>query len=127
MRLFIIGIVCLIATPLYGADITIEFDHSPVKEVVSYSIFIDSKLFATADLADVIPETGYYRMVKVGEISYDVLISFQIAAKFADGTTGFLSNAVSGVVPKPIEPEIPPTLNRVIIQDGDIQTILVSG
>ena len=127
MRLFIISIICLVATPLYGADITLEFDHSPVKEVVSYSIFVDSELFATADLADVIPETGYYRMVKVGEISYDVLISFQVIAKFTDGTENPISNAVSGTVPRPPEPEEPVNLRRVIIRDGDTETILTSG
>ena len=127
MRLLIIAAICLLATNLYGADITLEFDHNPVKEVVSYSVYVDSALYATADIADIIPETGYYRMVKVGDISYDVLISFQITATFADGTEGFLSNAVSGVVPKPVEPEVPPVLNRVIIKDGDTTTILVSG
>ena len=125
--LLLAALFTLFATSAYGADFIFEFDHSPVKEVVSYNVYVEAELWGSADVADVQPVTGYFIMSVTKALDYDTLLSFQMTAVFADGTEGLMSNAISGTVPRPVEPEVPPVLNRIIIRDGDVETILDSG
>lgn len=121
--------ILLLAATAQAKELTIEFDHSPVKEVASYQVYVDDQLFATASVNDVLPETGYYRMVFTGIVlQYDIVQSFKINTVFADGSIGDFSGVITGIIPRPevpVVPEVPPTLRRVIFVDDDgSQTIL---